>query len=278
MLPELRARRKKNRGKKAVLRNRGFSLVELSIVLVILGLLTGGVLGGRSLIRAAELRAISTEFGEWQVAVNSFKQRFGQYPGDFSQATRFWGASGNCSSSSGPALVGVTCNGNGDGTIAPHADYDWHKEYYLFWHHLSLAGLIQGTYTGRQTTGVTYKHTAGVNCPVSKYTGGGWAIDSDGDHFTNYHFDLESRNAITFGASPAPEVLYSPILTPEDAWGIDRKMDDGKPARGNIIALHNSGCTTRAGGTGATGARCYDCDYKLQTKTVACGLIFRNAF
>ncbi|MGB1539971.1 MAG: prepilin-type N-terminal cleavage/methylation domain-containing protein, partial [Rickettsiales bacterium] len=56
--------------------NRGFSLVELSIVLVILGLLTGGILGGQSLIRAAEMRAIATEYDAWKTAVNVFKDKY----------------------------------------------------------------------------------------------------------------------------------------------------------------------------------------------------------
>jgi len=53
-------------------RRHGFSLVELSIVLVILGLLTGGILGGQSLIRAAELRSIASDLFRYGTAVNSF--------------------------------------------------------------------------------------------------------------------------------------------------------------------------------------------------------------
>lgn len=57
-------------------RKRGFSLVELSIVLVILGLLTGGILAGQSLIRAAELRAVSTEYSRYATAVQSFRDKY----------------------------------------------------------------------------------------------------------------------------------------------------------------------------------------------------------
>ncbi|PZP83692.1 MAG: type II secretion system protein, partial [Azospirillum brasilense] len=54
----------------------GFSLVELSIVLVILGLLTGGILGGQSLIRAAELRTISTDANRYITAAQTFRDKY----------------------------------------------------------------------------------------------------------------------------------------------------------------------------------------------------------
>ena len=55
---------------------RGFSLVELSIVLVILGLLTGGILTGQTLIRAAELRSVTTEFQRFQAATNAAQRHY----------------------------------------------------------------------------------------------------------------------------------------------------------------------------------------------------------
>ena len=64
------------------LQKNAFSLVELSIVLAILGLLTGGILTGQTLIRAAELRAVSTEFQRYQSAVNTFRDKYFSLPCD----------------------------------------------------------------------------------------------------------------------------------------------------------------------------------------------------
>src|SRR4051812_28937287 len=97
----------------------GFTLVELSIVLVILGLLVGGVLTGQSLIRAAELRAITTEQNRYVTATHTFRDKYFALPGDMTNATAYWGTSGNCP---GLAAQGnttpATCNGNGDGKIS----------------------------------------------------------------------------------------------------------------------------------------------------------------
>jgi prepilin-type N-terminal cleavage/methylation domain-containing protein len=68
-----------------------FSLVELSIVLVILGLLVGGVLMGQSLIRAAELRRVVTDYNKYTTAVQSFRDKYFALPGDMTNAQNFWG-------------------------------------------------------------------------------------------------------------------------------------------------------------------------------------------
>ena len=68
-------------------KNQGFTLVELSIVLVILGLLVGGVLTGQSLIRAAELRTVSTQYATFSTAVNTFRDKYFTIPGDMTNAS-----------------------------------------------------------------------------------------------------------------------------------------------------------------------------------------------
>jgi prepilin-type N-terminal cleavage/methylation domain-containing protein len=71
---------------------KGFTLVELSIVLVILGLLAGGVLAGQSLIRAAELRSVTTQLEQYSTAIYAFRDRYFAIPGDEEFARRAWHA------------------------------------------------------------------------------------------------------------------------------------------------------------------------------------------
>ncbi len=104
---------------------RGFSLVELSIVLVILGLLVGGILAGQSLIRASELRSVSTDLQRFQTSMAAFKDKYFGLPGDITNATSFWGARDNndgigtdCTDLLTAETTSRTCNGDGSGTIS----------------------------------------------------------------------------------------------------------------------------------------------------------------
>ena len=116
-----------------------FSLVELSIVLVILGLLTGGILTGQNLIRAAELRSVTTQLQAYQTAVMSFRDTYQAVAGDMRNATRFWGYSSGitaCDNLTGAAdaPAGV-CDGNGDGRVILSSSAGAHaaRESYQFW-------------------------------------------------------------------------------------------------------------------------------------------------
>lgn len=157
---------------------RGFSLVELSIVLVILGLLVGGVLAGQSLIRAAEMRSVSTDIGRYQAAVQTFKDKYLAIPGDMSNAVAFWGRhpattsdnslTWNVSESiawEAAASTTATNNGNGNGY---HDDWTG-VEALLAWQHLSNAGLISGQFKGGRAGGSgSVTSLPGTHVPPSK--------------------------------------------------------------------------------------------------------------
>ncbi len=127
---------------------RAFSLVELSIVLVILGLLTGGILTGQSLIRASELRSITTDMNRYVTATQTFRDKYFAVPGDMRNATAFWGVAAGTGSDATCANTvstsAATCNGNGDGVIQTfNVAFD---EIFLAPKHLANAGLIEGSY------------------------------------------------------------------------------------------------------------------------------------
>lgn len=224
------------------MQRNAFSLVELSIVLVILGLLTGGILAGQSLIRAAEIRKISTDFATINTSVNAFRDKYFALPGDMANATSFWGVQdGNgtglddacyTSLSTGQA----TCNGNGDGQIHFAITGTGYHERGRAWQHLSNAGLIDGSYNGYQGVTASETRVGGVNARRAATSGTHYnlafhsAPPTDTEFFTmSASHIIEHTVDFTGGAAPARN-----ILKPEEVWNIDTKLDDGRPALGAV--------------------------------------------
>ena len=260
----------------------GFSLVELSIVLVILGLLTGGILAGQSLVRASELRAVSTEYNRYVTAAQTFRDKYFAVPGDMANATKFWTAepAANCpGDQTTPSTTPATCNGNGDGLIAWDNIAGLAGEAHRFWQHLANAGLVEGSYSGTHSVGTCNGNgscnvTIGVNAPRSKLSNAGWTIHYLGTHTTagsTYYFAGSYGNAFAFGGSSGGWT-HDPVLKPEEGWNIDTKIDDGKPATGNVTPWEPT-----------LFPDCTDTDspnavYRLDRNIVACSLVVKSAF
>ncbi len=267
---------------------RAFSLVELSIVLVILGLLVGGVLTGQSLIRAAEIRAISTEYSKYKSAAMTFRDKYIALAGDMTNATAFWGhadtsgADGSCGSPESDTGSGTeTCNGDGDGTL----DMDTSIEPLRMWQHLANAGLIEGTYTGVDpdagSDGDYYDVVIGDNAPFSKLGSSiGWAAYNIGPASGHgIFFDGNYGNSLNFGGSDGGNLPNAAALSPEEAWNVDTKMDDGLPAQGSVVVRYNmSSCTDQADGTDAATSSDLDAVFELDTTSLACVLVFKNFY
>lgn len=231
--------------------SNAFSLIELSIVLVILGLLVGGVLSGRSLIRSAEIKAQIEQIQQYKVAVRSFQDKYIDMPGDvpLAKALSFKlyrdGSNGMADSGCSIGLTGGC--GNGDGYIGQWLSNDeqaWQTgEPHLFWLDLMQAGLIPGSITaiyadrGTNSTDVKAYLPAGKlsNQFVYVWTQGvppdGTGVPGDGKNyitlsgvtkFTGYDFGTFRNTAYTMRVS--------------DAYGIDIKLDDGMPQSGNTTA------------------------------------------
>lgn len=259
-------------------KRHAFSLVELSIVLVILGLLTGGILAGQSLIRGAEIRAITTEFSRYATATNSFRDKYFAIPGDMNNATKFWnprggtGSAGDTACYNVPATGTATCNGDGGGTIKYEPSVGKEEEMFLYWQHLANAGLIEGSYIGTIGTNGGYAagYVSGVTQPASKFPQGIWHHDAGPQPTpttSGFAYDAGSLALSIRGASTKR------ILKPEEAWNIDTKMDDGLPATGKIMGDKGNGtttfCSTVAGSASDTGAQ-----YNLSSSATDCMLTF----
>ncbi len=226
---------------RAIKQRAGFSLVELSVVLVILGLLTGGILAGQNLIRGAKLKSITSAKESTKMALDIFRDQYLDLPGDLPDATDYWGAVGGAGAGAAcftaDASAGGTCNGNGDGKInyAPGATagsdvWEWGERFHL-WVHLAYAGLIEGKYTGKTDhPSLSFIGKGGVNLRASKFSNGHYDVYStpnvtSADRFDNF------RNVISMTLM----TMTGPgVLTPKEIWNIDEKIDDGLPGYGAI--------------------------------------------
>ena len=130
----------------------GFTLVEIAIVLVIIGLLLGGVLKGQELINSAKAKSYAQDFRTIQAALYGFQDRFKGIPGDLAGAnTKITGATLATTPAASPAG-----NGNIGGTWDTTTDTD---ESCLAWQHMRLAGFLAGSTTVSCAAGSAYLQT-----------------------------------------------------------------------------------------------------------------------
>ena len=261
------------------MKNQAFSLVELSIVLVILGLLTGGILAGQSLIHAAQLRSVTVEYNRYYTAIRSFRDKYFALPGDMNNAVAFWGAAdgstGNtaaCATTQGTGTQ--TCNGNGDNIIATSTSS---AEQARFWQHLANAGLIEGNFTG--ILDATYTVVATKTSPPSKLDNNLWWVNNPGTQSGSASlFDGVYNNQI-FIIGPHTSTTWTSSIAPADAWNIDTKMDDGMPGTGGVVGpWSNAYNPTGANCTTAASSAAITATYNLSVSDKSCAIFWRNLF
>lgn len=114
----------------------GFTLVEIAIVLVIIGLLLGGILKGQELINSAKVKSLITEMRNIQTEIYGYQDRFKQLPGDDARVVANLGATAT------PGTGGTSGNGQIEGALFPAAAAT--VESAVFWQHLRLANLASG--------------------------------------------------------------------------------------------------------------------------------------
>jgi prepilin-type N-terminal cleavage/methylation domain-containing protein len=210
---------------------RGFTLIELSIVLVIIGLLAGGILVGQDLIHAATLKAQVAQINSYNMALNTFRIKYNGLPGDLkaSEAAAFGFV----------ARDGDRGHGDGNGILEPcnpppAIELPVGCEFVMFWSDLSAANLIameptpavDGDYVAdsfEETTAyyprLTLVNDATFIASTNEETSGLWLVA----------IRINSHNG---GATS----LMTRLIFPADAFDIDTKMDDGLPISGGVQA------------------------------------------
>ena len=221
----------------------GFTLVELSIVLVIIGLIVGGVMVGQNMIESAKIRAAVSQIEQYSTAVNTFRLKYNSVPGDMSAS--------NASSVGFATRVGTAGRGDGNGKVEGGSigtvGYPNAGETSLFWNDLGASGLIEGSFKGIDCA------RDSVFCTRSSATVAVSQIFPPIKIGNNNYMTVVNDNGITslvlFGnlisVSWAGGALLAADfnggnglgLTPVQAYSIDLKIDDGFPLTGSISGI-----------------------------------------
>jgi prepilin-type N-terminal cleavage/methylation domain-containing protein len=178
-------------------KTRGFTLVELAIVLVIIGIILGAVLKGQELIFNAKVKRLQSQIKELIAAFYTYYDKYGYYPGDDPTALSRWSGVGG---------------GNGDGVITAGYCDAAPEESCLLWRHLRLANIISGNPNDTTPDSMVPKHAWGGALHMFSGT-------------------------FAVGGTPRSSHWIALLNLPGDAAAaLDRLMDDGNCNSGSMAA------------------------------------------
>lgn len=284
---------------KTNINEKGFTLVELAIVMAIIGLLIGGILKGQELMENARVASTVTQVKAIEASVTTFRDTFNGIPGDLARADqRLPGCPGAAKSCLSAGAAGV-----GDGTVGTPNEIVLDQgvnattplpgtladETTLFWTHLLLADLLggltnaaiqDGSFAGWGDThpaakiggGFVVAHSGGASSGLTTAIPGRGGPDGDGLENVPVGTVLVLRSALggTLNATAGVQAI-----SPLRAAQIDRRIDDGKSASGTVQAYGvATSCFVQAvDGGGAAIAGVYDFNETLKSKD--CGLFLQ---
>jgi len=196
----------------------GFTLIEIAIVLVIIGLLLGGVLKGQELINSAKVKNLATDFRNIPLFIYGYQDKFRALPGDDKDVTTHLNGLG--------ATLAVSAGSGvpGNGVIEGTWDATGKEESNLFWQHVRLAGLAAGPTA----------YAASVDFRPTNSNGGAIGLTNGGQS--------------PIAGIPATYVICSGGILGKFAKQLDLTMDDGASDKGSMRAVLSS-----AVGVGVTG-------------------------
>ncbi len=206
---------------------KGFTLVELSIVLVIIGLLIGGILAAQSMIETTKIQAFTRQVGQFDAAVVNFGDKFGGLPGDTSAFA---------------VVAGATQN---NGIVEAAAAGTLTSEAAAFWNHLTLSGLKREEGSGNYgTAGIA----VGTDFPRAKIGSSGNGVLAFGEGTPSVLANLASA-ANMYIVADCSEMTTTTLdcksgLSGSQAIAIDAKMDDGVGTTGNVTGFDGADLAT----------------------------------
>ena len=224
----------------------GFTLIEIAIVLVIIGLLLGGVLKGQELINTARVRALNSTVDGITAAWFSFQDRYRAFPGDYDTAQ------------SQINLPGAPEGGDANGQV------DTVAEAGRIWVHLQAAGYITGDYTDDTVTIALDEYASKV------------AESPDNGFGIGVNLVFNSLIKGTAGAD-AHELITGRGIPVEVLAELDRKVDDGLPRSGAMqLGINGTGWaesdTCERDETATVGSYVYE----ILSPVPNCAAVFRN--
>jgi len=228
----------------------GFTLVELAIVLVIIGLVGGGVLVGKDLISAAEVRSQISQIIKYNTTVNTFKLKYNYLPGDIPASEAL--ANGFAT------RIGTAGRGDGDGQLQAYPTLPSGMHYnggenLLFWEDLSSSGLVDGSFN-TFVDGTTLAGIASSNLykyfPAAKIGNGNYVVAWGGNYTgaggisnlaANNYFAVLIPDGMKAGWWANPSSFTG--MTVAQSYNIDLKIDDGLPQTGSVITIYPNSCS-----------------------------------
>ena len=197
---------------------QGFTLIEMSIVLAIIGLIVGGILKGQEVVNNGRLKSQVAQVDAIKAAVFSFQDKFNYLPGDLSASLAGLYSTTGIDGSQFGIVSTVSSVGVNDGGAVETVNY-------YAWAQISLANLIGGINT---TTITQSTLQARVNNAFTFF--GTWNSTYGGQF-----------NGVRIQGSSSTDL---PGMRTLDASGIDTKYDDGNPTSGSVLVDSNTTATT----------------------------------
>lgn len=221
---------------------QGFTLVELAIVMVIIGLLIGGILKGQELISTAKVGATVSQIKALDGAINTFQEKYAAYPGDMLNPNlripNCTAAPCNVAGNGNSQIVNGAITTMGNAPVAPNGATGEGSRAFS---HLALSDLLSGI-DPNETASVF-----GASLPVVKAGGGMWIGYTSQATSAGIATLTAGRHYAMLNATPVTMAVDTGAFNSNIAAQIDRKIDDGIANRGGAQTI-GTGCADTTSG------------------------------